>query len=219
MNYAIDRERFVRTIVMGESKPLWQPFADYHWAHFPELENKYPFNLEKAKAMLVEAGLGSGFATTINAVANDAVSMGLAQIIQSDLAKINVKATIDAKDSPAWAEASDRGNFDINMHNYGRNNADPTLLFKGTVAWRPEKNPTGIEDPEYLKLINDQAVVIDRLRRKPLVKKLIEYVQDQSFVMPVAGGVSCWLFTNKLNGLEIIPIGLVGYMEKVWLNR
>jgi peptide/nickel transport system substrate-binding protein len=218
INHAIDRERQVRTVMMGESKPLWQPFADYHWAHFPELENAYPFDLDKAKSLLDEAGV-SGFEASINVASSDAFGMGLAQILQSDLAKIGGKITIDAKDSPSWAEASDRGEFDINMHNYGRNNADPTLLMKATVAWRPERNPTGIEDPEYARLIEAQAQVVDRERRRPLVKELIQYVQDQSFIMPVAGNISTWLFDARLQGLEMIPVGVVGYCEKLWLNK
>jgi peptide/nickel transport system substrate-binding protein len=215
INYAIDRERFVRTILMGQSSPLWQPQASYHWAHFPELENKYPFDLDKAKELLTEAGLGDGFEVAINAIADNPTNIGLAEILQSDLAKIGVTTTIDAKDSPRWAEASDRGEFDINMHSYGRNNADPTLLFKGTVAWRPEQNPTGIEDPAYLRLIDAQSVVVDREKRKPLVKELIEYIQDMSFVIPVAGNVSTWAYDTKIEGLEMIPVGIVAYMEKV----
>jgi peptide/nickel transport system substrate-binding protein len=218
MNYAINRERYVRTIMMEQSTPLWQPFADYHWAHFPELEGAYPFDLEKAKALLSEAGYENGFETTINAVSGDAFSIGLAEIMQSDLASIGVRVTIDAKDSPRWAEASDRGEFEINMHNYGRNNADPTLLFKGTVAWRPDENPSGIEDPEYLRLVNQQASVIDREQRRPLVKELIEYIQDMSFVIPVAGGVSAWAYDPKIEGFTMIPVGAVAYMEKIWFK-
>lgn len=215
INHAIDRERFVRTILMEQSTPLWQPQADYHWAHFAELENKYPFDLEKAKALLTEAGYGDGFEAAINAIADNAVNIGLAEILQSDLAKIGVTTTIDAKDSPRWAEASDRGEFDVNMHSYGRNNADPTLLFKGTVAWRPEQNPSGIEDPEYLRLIDEQATVIDREKRKPLVKTLIEYIQDMSFVIPVAGNVSTWVYDTKIEGFVMIPVGIVAYMEQI----
>jgi peptide/nickel transport system substrate-binding protein len=219
MNYAIDRERFVRTTLMGESKPLWQPFTDNHWAHFADLENAYPFDLDKAKALLAEAGLADGFETTINADSSSAFSMGLAQIYQADLDKIGVKAKIDAKDSPSWAEASDRSQFDINMHGYGRNNADPTLLMKGTVAWRPEKNPTGWDDPKYAELISAQSTVLDREKRKPLVKDLIKYIQDECFVMPVAGNISTWLYDARIQGLEMLTVGVVGYAEKIWWNK
>ena len=219
INYSIDRERYVRTILMGLSQPLWQPFADYHWAHFPELENKYPFDLDKAQSLLEDAGLGDGFETSINAVADSPANVGLAEIMQSDLAKIGVVAEIEAMDGPTWAQSADKGEFDINMHGYGRNNADPSLLFKGTVAWRPEQNPSGIEDPEYLRLINEQGAVIDREQRKPLVKKLIEYVQDMCFVIPVAGGVATWAYDAKIEGFELIPVGTVAYCEKIWFNE
>lgn len=217
INYAIDRQRFVDTIIMGESKPLHQPMADYHWAHFPELESNFPFDLDKAKALLEDAGLGDGFETTINASGD--TSIGLAEIMQSDLAKIGVNVEIVAMDGGTWAQASDKGEFDINMHSYGRNNADPTLLFKGTVAWRPELNPTGFDDPEYSELIEAQAAVVDREERKPLVKQLIEYTQDQSFVVPVCGGVTAYVYDARIEGFEVIPVGTVTYAEKIWFNE
>jgi peptide/nickel transport system substrate-binding protein len=217
INHSIDRERYVRTILMGESTPLWQPMADYHWAHFPELEGKFPFDLDTAQSLLEDAGLGDGFETTINTT-SDAGALGLAEIMQSDLAKIGVVAEINAMDGPTWAQASDKSQFDINMHNYGRNNADPTLLFKGTVAWRPEQNPSGIEDPEYLRLINEQAAVLDREQRKPLVKNLIEYLQDMSFVIPVCGNVSTYVYDTRIEGFEVIPVGTVVYTEKIRFN-
>jgi ABC-type transport system substrate-binding protein len=144
--------------------------------------------------------------------------MGMAQILQSDMAKIGVRLRIDAKDGPRWAEASDRSEFDINMHGYGRTNADPSLMFKGTVAWRPEKNPTGFDDPRYLQLVEAQGAVVDREKRKPLVKQLVEYVLDQAFVIPVAGTVQAWAMDPKVEGLTMLPFGFA-YMDKVWLNK
>lgn len=216
--YAIDRERFVRTILQNQSKPTNNPLPDYHWAFFPELDNVYEFNLDKAKSLFAEAGYPNGFEASINANSQSRESMGLAQIIQADLAKINVKLTIDAKDSPRWAEASDRSEFDINMHTYGRTNADPSLLFKGTVAWRPENNPMGVDDPKYRELVDAQSVVIDREKRKPLLKQLVEYVQDQCFVIPVAGSVTAYAMNPKVQGLTLLPVGIVAYMEKVSLT-
>ena len=215
--YAIDRERFNKTILLDQSQATNNPLPNYHWAFFPELDKKYSFDLNKAKSLLAEAGYPNGFESTINANSQSRETSGLAQIIQSDLAQIGVKLTIDAKDGPRWAEASDRGEFDMNMHAYGRTNADPSLLFKGTTAWRPDANPTGFSDPKYLELVNAQAAVVDREKRKPLLKTLVEYVQDQCFVIPIAGNVTAYAMSQKVQDLPVLPLG-VAYMEKVSLS-
>ncbi len=215
--YAIDRERFNRTILLGQSQATNNPLPSYHWGFFPELDRKYPFDLEQAKGLLAAAGYPNGFEATVNVNSQSRESTGLAQIIQADLAKIGVKLTLDAKDAPRWAEASDRGEFDINVHGYGRTNADPSLLFKGTTAWRPDANPTGFNDPRYLELVNAQSTVVDRDKRKPLLKQLVEYVQDQCFVIPVAGSVTPFAISRKVQGLGLLPVGIVAYMEQVAL--
>jgi peptide/nickel transport system substrate-binding protein len=218
MAFALDRERFNQTILLNQSQATNNPLPSYHWAFFPDLDKVYQFNLDKARSMLAAAGLPSGFETTVNVSSQSREGTGMVQILQSDLEKIGVKLTIDAKDAPRWAEASDRGEFDVNMHAYGRTNADPSLLFKGTTAWRPDANPTGFANPKYLELVNAQARVIDREKRKPLVKNLVQYVQDQCFIIPIAGGVTAYGISPKVKGLELLPVGIVAYMEQVSLE-
>lgn len=216
--FALDRARFNTTILLGQSQPTNNPLPADHWGFFPELDTKYAFNLERAKGLLAEAGYPNGFETTINSNSQSPEYAGMVQILQADLATIGVKLTIDAKDGPRWAEAADRGEFDINMHSYGRTNADPSLLFKGTTAWRPDANPTGFSDPHYLELIDAQSAVVDREKRKPLLKALVEYVQDQAFVIPIAGSVTPYVIGQKVQGLTLLPVGIVAYMEKVSLT-
>lgn len=218
MAFALDRERFNSTILLGQSQATCNPLPSHHWGFIPDLDTTYAFNLDKAKALLEEAGYPNGFEVSVNVSSQSREGMGMVQILQSDLEKIGVKLTIDAKDEPRWAEAADRGEFQINMHAYGRTSADPSLLFKGTTAWRPDANPTGFADPAYLEHINAQAEVIDREQRKPLLKELIEYVQDQSFVIPIAGSVTAYGVANKVKGLELLPVGIVAYMEIVSLS-
>lgn len=214
INYAINRERFARVVLKDLSKPTDEPFPPFHWAYFPDLEGRYPFNLDKAKSLLSQAGYAKGFDATILAVSTSPENLGLAQILQADLKNIGVNLKIDSRDSVSWAQMADAGQFQMLSHTYGRFNSDPSLLFKGTVAWRPINNPTGFKDPEYARLIDDQAQVIDRDRRKPLVKKLVEYVLDQSFVIPVAPSVNGWAFPATVKGFYPIA-GQVAYMEQV----
>ncbi|MEN9939172.1 MAG: hypothetical protein RLZZ387_5751 [Chloroflexota bacterium] len=217
MAHAIDRERFNKTVLLDQSKPTNNPLPGYHWAFFADRDNVYPFDLEKAKSLLAEAG-AEGFSVSVNVSSQTKETMGLVQILQSDLEKIGVTLTIDAKDSPRWAEAADRGEFDINAHAYGRTSADPSLLFKGTTAWRPDANPTGFADPRYAELVDAQAQMVDREQRLPKVRELVEYVQDQAFVIPIAGGVTSFGMSPRVQNLKLLPVGIVAYMEGVALG-
>lgn len=219
MGFAINRERFNETILRGRSQATNNPHPPGHWAHFEDLEATYTFDLERAQELFAEAGYPDGFEATVNVNSQEPEAMGLAQILQSDLAEIGVTLNLDAKDAARWAEAADRGEFDINVHAYGRAQADPTLLFRGTTAWRHDDNPTGFSDPRYEELLAAQGAVLDREERRPLVKELVEYVQDQAFVIPVAPAVAPYVIRTEVNGLTLIPIGIVAYMDQVWLSE
>jgi peptide/nickel transport system substrate-binding protein len=217
MGFAINRERFNETVLRGQSQATNNPHPPGHWAYFPDLDGVYPFDLERARGLLAEAGYPDGFTTVANVNSQDRTSLGLAQILQADLAEIGIELTLDAKDAPRWAEAADRGEFGINIHGYGRAQGDPTLLFRGTTAWRPDANPTGFSDPRYEELIAAQGAVLNREERLPLVRELIAYAQEQAFVLPIAPSVTPFVMPAAVEGLTLLPVGIVAYMEKVWL--
>lgn len=215
--FAIDRQRINETILRGQSQATNNPHPPGHWAYFEDLEQTYTYDLDRARSLLVEAGVEEGFSALVNVNSQDREAMGLAQILQADLAEIGINATLDAKDAPRWAEAADRSEFDINVHAYGRAQGDPTLLFQGTAAWRPDANPTGFSDPRYAELIAAQGAVLDREQRLPLLRELVEYVQEQAFVLPIAPAVNPYVMRAAVNDLTLLPIGPVAYLEQVWL--
>ncbi len=219
MGFAINRERFNETILRGQSQATTNPHPPDHWAFFADLNETYVFDLERARSLFAEAGFPDGFTAVANVNSQDRETLGLAQILQADLAELGIELTLDAKDATRWAEAADRGEFDVNMHGYGRAQGDPTLLFQGTTAWRPDANPTGFSDPRYGELIAAQGAVLNREERLPLVRELIQYVQDQAFVLPIAPSVNPYIMRSTVNGLTLLPVGIVAYMEQVWLAQ
>lgn len=60
-NYAVDKEELCKSIAMGYEKPLQgQPVTDMHFGFNPNVK-MYPYNPDKAKKLLSEAGYPNGF--------------------------------------------------------------------------------------------------------------------------------------------------------------
>ena len=63
INYAFDRKTILDQVMLGQGTPTSQPFGKASGAWVEELENKYPYDPAKAKALLKEAGYETGLVT------------------------------------------------------------------------------------------------------------------------------------------------------------
>lgn len=91
VNMAINKDRIVR-IINGRAVPANQPLPPPMPGYAKDYKG-YAYDVEKAKALLAEAGLADGFETELF-VANTDPQPRIAQAIQQDLAAIGIKASI-----------------------------------------------------------------------------------------------------------------------------
>ncbi|MGW8482796.1 ABC transporter substrate-binding protein [Microbacterium sp. NPDC055903] len=98
VRYAINRDEFVEKVTFGLGYATTQPFPEGYIAYDEESADLWPYDPEKAKQTLTDAGYEDGeivvdFVVTADAVANE--------IIQSQLAAIGITANITV--APDWA--------------------------------------------------------------------------------------------------------------------
>lgn len=91
LNYAIDKEAFCKVVFGPGCAPadsIVPPLMAFHSAQTP-----YPYDPEKAKALLSEAGYGEGFETELWSGSSTEIQRG-AQVLQQQLAQVGVKAKV-----------------------------------------------------------------------------------------------------------------------------
>jgi peptide/nickel transport system substrate-binding protein len=220
INYAIDRERCCKTVLQGTVEPTCLHWPRESWAHVRELEGRYSLNVEKAKALLAEAGYPNGFETSIlvSKQYNDSL-FGIGQIIQSDLAKIGIKAQLKNVEATVYLTTWRKTEWDLAVHNYGRANRDPGTMLSGAVAFytRAENGPPGFESADFEKWRGEAATILDREKRKPLYRKIQEFFLEDSFSMPIAADQTLWLYRNHINGLSFTR-DACPFVSEVWLG-
>nr|MDA8219361.1 ABC transporter substrate-binding protein [Dehalococcoidales bacterium] len=110
MNYAIDRERIAKQVLSGTVEYTCLHWPRGSWAYFADLEGKYKYDLEKAKALLAEAGFANGFDTNFlcSQKANPPL-LGIAQIVQADLAKLKINAKIEDVEATIYEGRTTKG--------------------------------------------------------------------------------------------------------------
>jgi len=94
MNYAVDRAAIAKTLMGGYVTPASQPTPENAIGYDPALE-PYPYDPDKARALMADAGMADGFSTVFELVtgANSAHD-AIIQKVASDLAQINVRAEV-----------------------------------------------------------------------------------------------------------------------------
>ncbi|ABW11942.1 extracellular solute-binding protein family 5 [Parafrankia sp. EAN1pec] len=90
--HALDRKALADTQTFGLGVVNYQPFPPGYIGHEPSLENAFPYDPEKAKKLLAEAGFPDGVEVPLTTTG---ASSALAEQVQAQLAKVGVKITIE----------------------------------------------------------------------------------------------------------------------------
>ncbi|MHB1132361.1 MAG: ABC transporter substrate-binding protein [Chloroflexota bacterium] len=187
--WSIDRARFCKTAVRGLVQPTCLMWPTHSWAYHKDLEGKIGYDLEKARALLKEAGLEKGFETEIlSSAAQSPDFPDLGTILQADLKKINVNARLLDLESPVYLQHLNQKTIKILLHAYGRGARDPGSLLVGAKAWYPDKAGgwTRFVSEEWVCLRTELQSTLDRSKRIPITRKLQEMALDECFIIPVA---------------------------------
>ncbi len=93
LNYAVNKEAIVKHVLGGVGRVSDAPLSPGIFGYTPI--KTYEYNVEKAKALLAEAGYPKGFETTLHpAVGRYYMDVSVATAVAADLLKVGVRAEI-----------------------------------------------------------------------------------------------------------------------------
>jgi len=182
LSYAVDKKRFVDTILGGVGASESLPWLPASQAYEPAKQNFYAFDLDKAKALLTESGVTNlEFDYLANPV-NDQTT-GFGQIYQGDLAKIGVKMNIKNFDGATWIDqVNGRKFFGIYMASGTYFNLSPSTALTNGKAFNPTLNNSAFTSDTYVQLITTGATETDPAKIKSAYSQLNDLLLDEAFV-------------------------------------
>jgi peptide/nickel transport system substrate-binding protein len=216
LNYAIDRKRIVDNVILGEGTPMSTPWRSNSPAFEPAKQDAYAFDLDKAKALLNQAGVSNLTLEMLVAAGVDEYAT-MAQIYQNDLAKIGITLTIVPL---AGAQRLDKMQHQTYNGMYAANDTwatmEPVSFFTSSSIAGVKKNNGGFYSDQYTALVNAIASEPDVAKRKALYPGLNDFLLDESFYMPITGNPGKILATARLKGLTYRPNDLF-MLTEAWL--
>ena len=151
--HAIDQEAIAQAIGYGTAKPtqqLWAPSSPFF---IKELDSRFPFDQEKARALLAEAGYKDGLDITL-LLLNTTEYRQLAEALQGMLREVGIRLKFDVIDVSQFTQFSrpvPRGDIMIGR-NGGRGDAVEGLM--QIVGTGGSVNPGGAATPKIDELLD-----------------------------------------------------------------
>ncbi|HEX8969448.1 MAG TPA: ABC transporter substrate-binding protein, partial [Chloroflexota bacterium] len=188
-NYAMDRKRFAETIMRGTATPINLPWSSTSPAFDAAKNNTYTFDLDKARALLKDAGVANlETGILVNGIGAPQV-LQFSQIYQDSLAQIGVKLNIQNVEPAVWVDTLINKKPDYTGLWGGTDQIaqlSPSTLFQLSPGWRLENNHSAFKHERWTSLVNSALSEVDSAKQKQLYTQLNDFILDQSFTVAIA---------------------------------
>lgn len=214
LNLAIDRQKLSTALFRGFAKPISQAAAPTDFGYNPSIP-PYPYDPERAKKLLAEAGYEKGFSVEVQS--STGYIIGDALVVE---AVVEMLKGIGVEAKPKFLEIARRAEMLGKRTITGLLLANPgsTTFDADGIVWRllhPDAIggaywPTGQKDTDFFKLMETARYTIDQPKRQELYYKAAETLHNdppwlylwQEFALY---GVSCKVAFQARIDTMILP--------------
>lgn len=202
LNYAIDREGIVSSLYGDYGQPTAQFVPEGVGGYLADLEKRYPYDPEKAKELLAEAGYPDGFDFTL--VLQPAVSSGdlMAQAMVDNWKDIGVNVTLKPTDSFAtYVPLMGTQEYPATTltFQYSVQLTDTQQLVTNPALY----NYMGYTDEKANELANAQRQYdIDSPEGVKAAEASETYMVENAFLVPVVSTQALLFTTGAVKGLD-----------------
>jgi peptide/nickel transport system substrate-binding protein len=178
LNMAIDQQAIVDVVTFGYGTAANSFFPLDGMYYNPE-NPKYPYDPEKAKAMLDEAGV-SDLSLDFVLVTGDSSHDQIGVLVKDQLAKVGVTVNLVKMEGGQQWDALVAGEYDIGVMWWVNDIFDPDQKAQFCVSGDPENRSyyTNYRNPAVTELVNAAAVELDAEKRKAMYYDIQRMAKD-----------------------------------------
>ncbi len=200
INMALNRPLVGRALFGNYIEPSVQMQGKGFMGYDAANEDKYAYNLDKAKALLAEAGYPNGISFTL-AYVNNSLSVTLSQAVIAQLKRANI--TVKPHEFQNFGVMN--GSFAKKEYEallFNSNFGPPNLSRFQTLMPKGSLNPYGSEDAEMLKLIGE-ATKLPVAKSEAAWKKVFTRVVDAAWFAPIGAAHAVYFASDKVKMPQI----------------
>lgn len=197
ISLAIDNAAVVNANYRGYAEVAQSFLAPDVWGYADVEGNYEEYNVERAKALLAEAGYPDGFTCTM--VSNG--SQTTAEMIQAFLKEIGITVELNVTDFANWLDAIINGKQQMYIGGWTVPSADASEAF--AAFYSANKGPTNrsfYANPEADALIEIIDSEADSAKRMEACVKLQELLAEECVTIPLNVGIACYSVNKSVSG-------------------
>lgn len=213
INMAIDKDAILAAVYQGAGKAAKNPIPPTIWSYDDSIQ-AYPYDPEKAKAMLAEAGVTDlktdlWYMPVQRPYNPDAKKM--AELMQADLAKVGITAELKTFEWGEYRKRLQAGEHMMGMLGWTGDNGDPDnfmgVLLSCGSAREGGQNVAKWCNEDFTKLIDEAKASSDVEKRTALYKQAQAIFHDQAPWVPIAHSLVSMPMKKTVIGYKVHPLG------------
>lgn len=217
--YAIDRQGIMDMVADGHGTAVGSSIYPAFTKYFlPELVDKYPHSVEKAKELLAQAGYPNGFDMTISVPNNYQPHMDTAEVVAEQLREAGIRVTIQPVEWSTWLDTIYNGRqFQATVVGVDAANMTArTMLERFTSDYA--KNFINYSNPAYDALFQQAINATDEATQTDLYKQMETMLADTAANVYIQDLCDLVAMRQDLGGLKFYPIYVLD-LSTVYLTQ
>lgn len=217
--YAIDRQGIMDMVADGHGtavgSSIYPAFAKYF---LPELVDKYPHDVAKAKELLAQAGYPDGFDMTISVPNNYQPHMDTAEVVAEQLREAGINVTIQPVEWSTWLDTIYNGRqFQATVVGVDAANMTARAMLERFTS-DYGKNFINYNNPAYDTLFQQAINAQDEATQTDLYKQMETMLADTAANVYIQDLCDLVAMRQDLGGLKFYPIYVLD-LSTVYLTQ
>lgn len=217
--YAIDRQGIMDMVADGHGTAVGSSIYPAFTKYFlPQLVDKYPHSVEKAKELLAQAGYPNGFDMTISVPNNYQPHMDTAEVVAEQLREAGIRVTIQPVEWSTWLDTIYNGRqFQATVVGVDAANMTARAMLERFTS-DYAKNFINYSNPAYDALFQQAINATDEATQTDLYKQMETMLADTAANVYIQDLSDLVAMRQDLGGLKFYPIYVLD-LSTVYLTQ
>ena len=181
--YALNREEALEIVNNGFGIPLYNMWCIDTIGYKDNFDEKWEYNLEKAKEYLAKSKYPNGFSCRLTTISSYSL---YAETVQAQLAAIGINCEVDLTDSPGMGEGGTNGTFEMYVWNttqspYGDN-------MRNLITTDGAANYAHFSNARIDELMDAGVAETDEAKRAEIYGQVQDELHNDAYIVPLFYG-------------------------------